>query len=224
MGAYGSSWERYKVGTGEVWMVGPHILLCGDLELGAAERLLAITGAPDVVYVDPPWNAAHARGYRTKAGVDGATGRKVDFVGQFLPMLMGIVKCARYIGVEIGSQHNVSVQLAAEEAGIRVVRHSAITYARKTLPCSFLELSTVEDDYAPPGIVGEDEPVVAERFAAAAASAGQTLFDPCMGQGLAATAGIKAGLRVVGVELHPRRMAVTIEKIVKATGHQAVRT
>ena len=44
---------------------------------------------------------------------------------------------------------------------------------------------------------------------------GSVIFDPCTGQGLTAVTAQRLGHVFVGTELHPRRMAVTIDKLCK---------
>jgi len=49
-----------------------------------------------------------------------------------------------------------------------------------------------------------------------------TLFDACTGKGLTTQAALQTGLRFVGTELHPRRLAWAIKRAANYTGQKPV--
>jgi hypothetical protein len=71
---YGAQGDAYPVEDGQVWVCGPHLFVCSDLMESVLFRELLDAGMewggppPTLVYTDPPWGEALAKGFRTKAG------------------------------------------------------------------------------------------------------------------------------------------------------------
>jgi hypothetical protein len=71
---YGDQGLAYPVDDGQVWSCGPHLYVCSDLMESGLFRELLDAGAewdgppPTLMYTDPPWGEALAKGFRTKAG------------------------------------------------------------------------------------------------------------------------------------------------------------
>jgi hypothetical protein len=209
---YGDAGDRYPVEVGDVWQIGKHILACGDLEMGAGVEFLATYvrgGRPDVSFVDPPWNAGNARSFRTKAGV----GRAVNFYRLISKVLETLAKSRRDVFIEMGVSECDNVRARLEEYGARLLDTWDITYYRKN-PCRLLWGTFTGQAY--PRLLDcnrLDDEVATPKVIAAAAGRGDIVFDPCMGRGLSAVSALRAGATAAGLELNPRRLAVTIDKL-----------
>lgn len=215
--------NTYPVQPGDIWEVGKHVIMCGDLERGDGNHLLSRAGAPDLVYVDPPWNAGNARSFRTKSGLDGEQGRAVDF-----PLLLELIvavaahtKGAAFI--EMGRQQIQRLHETVVMAQGKVVSEWGITYYGKK-PCMLLMASwsnVPAPEDTPEGLDDEHTPKWAiERFT----EKGDLVLDACTGRGLTAQTSTQLGRRFAGMELHPKRVSVTLAKLCETTGEQPHKT
>lgn len=209
---YGDAGDRWQVETGDVWHVGPHVIACVDLESDRARAFYAsITEPVACMYTDPPWSTGNAKSFRTKAGVE-SEGTTVE---RLWSIIMSIA--ARHVTgdvyAEIGVKHRADAVQWMQAAGRRVTDQWSITYYRKypcCLLCSAKRVLRMEDapddrdDSATPGWAIERS-----------TDPGEIVMDPCAGQGGTPVHAHRLGRRFIGSELHPRRMAVTIDKLVK---------
>jgi hypothetical protein len=201
--------DDVAIWAGDIFRVGPHILACGDLELGHAPKLLRLTGlSPDLVYVDPPWTPGLATGYRTKA----ETSRRVDFPS-FLARLAWAVLLARAPAlVEFGRGHQQPLIEAFAEVGYHRYRTWPITYY-KTRPAT-LSLFLPGHGLIPGAdFSGADDAELPALAIDAYTRAGQLVFDPCVGKGGTAVACARLGRVCVGMELGPARLRVAIDRV-----------
>lgn len=216
---------EFDVRQGDVWVAGAHTLVCGDLEAGAGLRLMEILGPGNVAlaYCDLPYNAGLARGYRTKAGVDGEAGRAVDF-DAFLGDVFGALTYGRVPMwfIETGNQTRKRVRERAQEAGAVLAGDWQITYYRKH-PCSlqafvFAQRSqdehdlveTVQSTLSPEGMDDDHTP---EWAMGNFTRPGDTVVDLCMGRGLTAATAERMERAAAGTELSPHRLSVTLRKL-----------
>ena len=124
---YGDAGDRYPVQPGEMWQVGGHRFLCADLE---ALKAPVYTAQPDVVYVDPPWNASAAKSYRTKAGL--RSDEKVDFYDLFIPaMIRQIRHCKGSVFCETGIKSARRLSEVFVAHGARELNRWDIRYFKK---------------------------------------------------------------------------------------------
>lgn len=216
---YGDAGDRWPVAPGEVWRAGPHLMACGDIE--QPESIVWINGspAPAMVYVDPPWGAGNARSFRTKAGV----GRPVDF-DTFLGHLFDAVsRTTGPIFMEMGNAHTSRLVLAAQQRGLSILDHWAITYYGKH-PCSLFAFVKRDSLLTPrAGFTGLDDEETPAAAISLYSQRGDLVLDPCTGRGLTALSADAHGRRFLGLELHPRRLAVTLDALHHQSGHQPER-
>ncbi len=59
---------------GDVWILGKHVLLCGDSTIEADVRRVLLGGIPDIMVTDPPYGVALSAGWRIKRGLHKASG------------------------------------------------------------------------------------------------------------------------------------------------------
>lgn len=211
---YGPAGDRWPVNVGDVWQVGQHIFLCGDLETGVAYRFLGRFGDPDMTYSDPPWNTGNANAFLTKAGHSRRTN-----IEDFLIAFCGPIWRTRgAIFTEMGNQSLELLQHEIRRIKGFVIAVWPITYYRRN-PTNLVlwgnnpqiesSLSTALN-YGPGNMDDEDTPSWAIGLAS---RPGDLIFDPCTGRGLTPISAHKLGRRAIGIELHPRRLAVTLDKL-----------
>jgi hypothetical protein len=184
-------------------------LACGDLERGAALELVERFGPIHLAYVDPPWGSGNARSFRRAAGDP----RAVDYPALLQALLAALRHAPQVAYVEMGNQWvALLTDLIAASDGT-VLACWPITYYHRH-PCSLLRITwqtgipvLLAD---PAGLDDEETPVWAIQHET---EAGDWVFDPCIGQGLTARAAHALGRRCLGMELNPRRLAVTIDRL-----------
>jgi hypothetical protein len=195
---------------GDIWQVGPHIVACGDIEQGHALELVT-QERPMLCVSDPPWGAGPATSYRTKAAMP----RKVDFEHFLHDFFTAVTKVVGPICIEIGSAQVGQVVRVAVEHGLFHADTQPMYYYR-TKPCSCLFFThTCVAELVDP-MPCADEMIVYRWLIDQFSSIGETVFDPCVGKGMIAEAAHALGRHVLGLELHPRRLAVTLDRLTRA--------
>lgn len=214
---YSGAIDRFPVAVGDVWRADvdglPHIFACGDLEgITPLHALLGKYG-PQLMYVDPPFNAGVARTYRTKAGVES---RRVDIVDLWTAVLSPASQYRLLAYVETGQAQREALHLLAGEMGGAVTGDWDITYYR-TKPAALVAVdfrpvpSTDHPDFT--GMDDEHTPLAALEWH------GQgRVVDPCAGRGLTARAAAQAGWASISHELSPYRLAEALESFKQMTG------
>jgi len=212
--------QQYPVQPGELWTVGPHTVLCGDVEQGAVRVLLdAIGDTPAVGYVDLPYNKGLARGYRTKAGVDGEKGREVDYSHLLLTALRPLTEAGCLMYVETGLGSLAAVEDAALALRVRIPGAWQISYYGDK-PALLLALG--DSRGALPRLNGVDDALTPGMVIEAHTAPGDVVVDPMMGRGLTAVSAAQRDRVAIGVELHPARVSVTLRKLAELTGEPPV--
>ncbi len=223
--AYGPDADAFAVRPGDVWQVGPHRVACLDLEdepRAAAWMHWVEREAPPrgVCFVDPPWGANLARGYRTKAGLDGAKGRPVDYPALLRRIIaaMGWAAPTRPAWVEIGgAQAGLALELLAEVGW--PVRDSWPAVYANNKPCTIIRAATHGAPLGIAGPAGQRDDFLPAFAIARDSAPGECVYDPCTGRGLTAVSAAGAGRVFYGSELNPRRVSVTLAKLARLTGH-----
>jgi hypothetical protein len=209
MWRYGDAGDKWKVKDGDVWVAGGNVLVCGDIEKIPIQRLFEKFGTPDLTYVDPPWNKGNLKSFFTKAGFKGA---EVDF-HKFIRRLIAIVKRTHGpVYIEMGKQNIYTLAVVIKESGGEVLNIWDVTYYRKhpsklvraiwgDFPYNKdIDFSDLDDDDTPYEAI-EKEPL----------KPGAIVFDACTGRGLTCRAAYSNKKKFMGIELHPRRLAVAID-------------
>ncbi|NWJ46443.1 MAG: hypothetical protein HXX08_11240 [Chloroflexi bacterium] len=209
--------QTVAVDYGDIWQVGKHFLCCGDIEQNHAERFLA-TGRfrPDIVYTDPPWGAALATGFRTKAGLS----RQVDYAA-FLAAFADSLQAVPIVFVEMGAKWEGQLHEALNHNQYKLARRWEITYyrTRRAILLAYTKYQfsiPILGDFT--GLDDADTPLAVLQKNT---STNQVVFDPCTGKGLTALAADKLHLQFIGMELSPTRLAVGIERLCKQGNYTA---
>lgn len=204
---YGDAGDRWPVRPGEVWRAGPHTLACMDLETDEARDYWRASPVAACMYVDPPWSTGNAKAFRTKAGVSSES----TTVERLWAVIMGAV-ASRVVGdvyAEIGTRHRDDAVRWMRDAGRAPVQSWPIVYYRKH-PCWLLRHGSALLSDDPSGMDDADTPGWAiER----STQPGDLVIDPCIGRGGTLVHAHRLGRVVRGSELHPRRLAVALDKL-----------
>ncbi len=206
---YGDAGDRYPVSIGDIWQVDKHLFACGDLEEGYAQELLTYANvSPVATFVDPPWIAGNATAFRTKAGVS----RKVDYM-HLMSCIFDVITHIPFCVMTMGNKSSEQIVGLGKQKGFAHTRSFPMFYYR-VHPCRLLLFSQEPLDFEPP--CADEDPVWIACMDALLTS-GNTIFDPCVGRGGTAIHAHQRGCTMIGMELHPRRLAVTLDRLEKAS-------
>lgn len=224
---YGDAGDRYRVKPGQIWQVGPHKFLCMCIE-NAKPNTHVFNKRPDVIYSDPPWGPANASTFRTKANASNANieRRKVDYYGKFVPAFIQQCELSKgAIFYENGLTWEEKVLSMFKDKGFVQTNRWEVTYYRKypsvlhRIVHSSKASSVGEFTADLTGMDDDDTPLESLK----SYPKGTVVYDPCTGQGLSAVTAVKLDLVFQGVELNPRRLAVTLDKVSKLLGEKPVK-
>jgi DNA modification methylase len=237
--------------SGDLWLLGPHRLLCGDATVATdVERLLGKT-VPHLMVTDPPYGVDYDPGWRNEAGVSATarTGKvknddRADW-REAWSLFPGDVAYVWHAGV-----HARTVAESLEACGFRI--RSQIVWAKPRFvlgrgdyhwqhePCWYAvregatghwqgarDQSTVwsigasEEDEAT--VHGTQKPVECMRRPILNNSArGDAVYEPFCGSGSTLIAAEKTGRVCLGIEIDPRYCDVVVGRWQKLTGGKAV--
>lgn len=207
---YGESGDRFPVEMGDIVAVGDrHTLACGDLERDHGLTMADEYGPPDLTYVDLPYNEAVAKSYRTKAGLD----NELDYSNFLKSAAWTLSMTEGEVFVEVGVENAERVRDVLQNTGAEVPYIYNVTYYG-TEPAALVHGSYTGRPDPLPDLQGADDEDTPSIAIEARTDPGDIVFDPCMGRGLTAVSAHELGRQSLGLELHPRRLAVTIEKVV----------
>ena len=207
---YGDAGDRYPVAFGDIWRVGPHIAACGDIEAGNHLQVLSMANRIGMVYMDPPWDPANITLFRSKAGKERGVALE-DFLKRLVTSLS---VCEGDIYLEMGARWLQRLKDTLSSSGATVSDEWQIFYYG-TKPCHLVRASYREPvaiSGSPKGMDDEDTPTWAIE---ASSKPGDIIVDLCCGQGGTPTAAAATGRVFLGMELNPRRLAVTLDKLQK---------
>ena len=216
---YSGGHDKYPVAAGQIWRVGNHLFLCGDLESDSLLDNALRTQTPSLIYVDPPWNNGNGRSFRTKAGVDGEQGRAVDIATLIRLAIKPAADNHLLAFVEGGRKESAMVSKIIEDMGGVVGHIWNITYYGEK-PCVVFAAdfrSSPINDY--PNLEGMDDELT--PYAVLNHYKPELVLDTCAGRGLTARSAERLGLKSITHELSPYRMAEAIQSVVALTGLKA---
>lgn len=101
--------ERAITVLGDVWLLGPHRLVCGDsTQMEVVEKVLA-GGLADMVFTDPPYNVAYEGKTAKKLKIDNDAlgGRFCDFLREACANVLVVTKGAIYICMSSSELHTL---------------------------------------------------------------------------------------------------------------------
>lgn len=219
---YSGKHTDYPVEPGDVWIVGRHRFVCGDMEADPQPWRDADVFTREIacVYADTPYTAGLARSYRTKAGVDGGPGRTVDY-DHLIARFVAAAQDARTVAyVETGVKSGDKVADVGARLGAEITGRWNITFY-KTKPAVLLAVDFRDDpaDDHPDfeGVDDDHTPLLAIEHWKRRQPYG-FILDPCSGRGLTARSAQQAGYQSVNIELSPFRMAEALHSVAQLAG------
>lgn len=204
---YGDSYEKFPIKKGEIWIESRTRSLFAVHDL--FNSLPSFMFDADFVYCDPPWSLGNLNSFITK-------NHSTDYINDFQTFYNILFKQIQAINprvcfVEIGKQNLKCFEEEMSKA-FNYVNTYNVTYYRKNMsylirganyPSSF-DYAGKDDSQTPSLAIINEHPIC--------------IADLCTGRGLTAISAYKQGKRFVGIELNPRRMAVSLDKISKMGG------
>ena len=214
MWKYGTAGDKWPVRVGDIWTAGPNPLACLDLETPMADAFYGNLREPlALVYSDPPWDTGNAKSFRTKAGLphDGVTVTRLWH--RIMSLVVSRLAPSGDLYLEIGTRHRDDAARWMADAGRPMSDQWPIVYYDKH-PCWLLRSASIPrmEQTTPAGL---DDELTPEWAVAASTQPGDLVCDPCSGRGLTVCAAQRAGRRFVGTELHPRRMAIALDRLAR---------
>ena len=224
---YGDAHESYPISRNEIWSVGDYEFKC--VNLYDIDKI-PFNGNIDYAYLDPPWNQTNLQSFHTKAELS----QWVSF-RKFIPHLCNLLSEVKHdVFIEMGKQRLGFLMQEIEKSGGEVLNVWNITYYKKR-HCRLVRAcwgtpQLTDSIYAGLDFEGMDDEKTPLHVARAIAKITvmedpenrPTLFDACTGKGLTTQAALQTGLRFVGTELHPRRLAWAIKRAANYTGQKPV--
>lgn len=203
---YGGAYARHDMGGTIELPHGSRVRVC-DWTRELPDFMLEA----DALFIDPPWNAANARSFYTKAGIDGGPISYPDFSARLWRRVEEIAP--RHLFLEMGKQHLADHLQEARRRFPHVTFYNSTYYHRRSNKCYVIHASRERGRYA------ELEDMDEEHVIAwvCARHAYDCIGDLCMGRGLVGRHAYLNGRRFVGTELNPKRLAVLVDFI---RGHQ----
>jgi hypothetical protein len=215
-----------EVKYGDRFRCGPHLFQCGDLlapneweSLLKAWKRFSPKKPIRWVYSDPPWNAGNLRWWRNLAGYDAPTQDYGRFAERYAECIALIQPTAVYCEQSVRDPDTMILAAARLPAfpplrGRYIVRYGAPTGTGDHIVCCrrpnlVLRFADHEWNGDPTDLAGQKvtehvfdrEPVARDRTPVA---------DPCVGKGMTARVAHNCGVPCLGMELNPKRLAVTL--------------
>lgn len=207
-----------RIRNGQAYLVGRHVLACGDVEEGhveAAVRLARDAGVdPRWCYTDPPWNPGIARLFRRWADAD----RPVDLdhlYRSFLRQSAEALPPGAPLWLELSPRAwRLWVRPVVEETGhaVNAVRkaswedrrgkHETVQARIRLRPQEAGPEPVGSTVYLDDGLHGEESTESAFRSDHDAGA----VLDPFVGYGLSVRFAERCGISCVGLELNPDRL------------------
>lgn len=178
-------------------------IIVGELTLQRAREALRGQKA-DIIYSDPPWGPGNLMYWRTHSGES----VRPDWA-RFLDTFCGVVAATKtndaHVFVEMGVRWIDELSRAMERYGIRERTRWRVLYGNPKRP-NMLWYSGPGAPCDPTDMSGV---AMTHHVLSSVARPGAMVFDPCCGKGMTARCALRLGMRFAGVELNPKRAAVT---------------
>jgi len=203
----------------EVHTIGVHRVAVGDVQRGAVREFMRGARAA-IVYSDPPWGEGNLRYWRTHAK-DTSRPSWAEFVAEWTSAVSAALIPEGALFVEMGLRWADDFAESLATNGRPVVARWVTQYkaGSKLLPVALLYSGpTLRAEFDPTPLRGPTLPRECVREAASAMRLDAlpsefrgAVFDPCCGKGYTARAAVASGMMFRGIELDPRRAAVTVD-------------
>jgi len=174
-------------------------------ELTIERALFALGGEqPSIIYSDPPWGPGNLLYWRTH---NAETERPCwsDFLRRFCAVASSVIAPSGHIFVEMGLRWVDDLAEEMARVGLAERHRWTCYYGAQKLP-NALWYSGPGSTTNPEGLSGV---TMTRRALEGVSTPGALVFDPCCGKGMTARCAVRLGMRFAGIELNPKRAAVT---------------
>lgn len=197
----------YEVAHGQIWRVGSHVFVCGDVTTMHFPNVVRGLGVPDLLYTDPPWSDGQAKQFRTLNDLPPPDYAWTEVFKAAIRIPVG----ARWV---VGDRYRTG-ELAAlldddhyetwQLPGFSTPRVVGVLHYAGPVPPPDRDFTGIKDQtlplhilrsYPKPGLV----------------------VDTCSGLGITSRCAERAGWRSVNNELSPHRVSAAIRKMEKLIG------
>jgi hypothetical protein len=207
----------------ETRAIGPHRVAVGDVQRGAVREFMRNERA-SIVYSDPPWGEGNLRYWRTHAN-DATRPAWSEFVAEWTSSVAAALIPGGALFVEMGLRWADAFSDALASVGRPVSARWTTLYgpSSKLLPVALLYSGpSLRVAFDPSAMRGPTLPRECVREAAHAMRLDAlpsefrgSVFDPCCGKGYTARAAVASGMAFRGIELNPKRAAVTMDWLLR---------
>lgn len=197
-----------------------------DLTKGGAETFAALLDGrrAEIVYSDPPWNPGNEKYWRRFAGE--------DVPKSYDALLDGWCRCVAlarpdhvFVEQSVNSAHKAMLLRAVERCAgwtLPFLEEWVCQYGAPKRPNALLHFGTERLTTDPGGMSGVAmvrtvfEGLPSFRLRGSASETLTLVADPCMGLGTTSRVAHIMGLSCIGTELNPKRLEVTIGRLLKS--------
>lgn len=160
----------------------------------------------DITYSDPPWGPGNLMYWRTHNGESERPSWSA-FLRTFCRIVDSHTREDGHIFVEMGTRWVDELALEMERLGRKETERFTCLYGSPKRPNVLWHSGpALPEEANPEGMSGV---AMTSRVINAVARPGALVFDPCTGKGMTARCAVRAGMRFRGIELNPKRAAVT---------------
>lgn len=209
---YGTAGDTYRMTQGQGYKFKDHILICGDLQQQAwYERVWGYAGMADMMYTDLPYNQAMHTSYFNKAGLKRGAPIE-DLIAKVISLSFQI---QGFVFIETGVGMSDFIKGEVKNSGAIRIKEWDITYYKKN-PAKLIGFTFIKNPFMLDRLdfTGMDD--AHTPLYAIESLRPEIIMDPCAGRGTTPLAAQQAGIRSISNELSDRRLAVAVERLVKA--------
>lgn len=232
---------------GDIWLLGPHRVLCGDATQSSSLAALLASGTADMVFTDPPYNVNYAADSNRQIANDNLGNQFGSFLRDACANLLQVTSGAVYICMsssELHTLHKAFVDAGGHWSTFIIWAKNHFTlgrsdYQRQYEPILYGWRQGAERHWCGDRNQGDvwfaDKPVsndlhptmkpveLIARAISNSSRGGGLVLDPFGGSGSTLIACEKTGRRARLVEVEPKYVDVIVRRWQEFTGKRAVR-
>ena len=177
----------------------------GELSIERAQVAMAGAGGADIIYSDPPWGAGNLKYWRTHNGELESRPDWAVFMATFCQVVAEHRKPSAPVFIEMGQRWADELARAMDAVGIVEAARWTAFYGSPKRP----NVLWFSGPLVPESLILSGGDAMTMSALRSVARPNSVVLDPCCGKGMTARCALKLGMRFRGVELNPKRAAVT---------------
>ena len=210
------------------YQIGNHLFMCGDIMQAKTWEAFArcLPRKIYLVYSDPPWNPGNEKYWRTHAGIKQPRSHTyVDFVHNFLNIVEKVSPSHLFVEQSVHGKKDYKWY-------VEQVQKHCLPKFDKAWTCYYGAPVSISDKHEtqcrrpnkllhfgenvlllnPTGMRGSE---MTRHVFSHVGKKGSGVLDPCVGKGMTARMAHETGMTCYGIEINPKRLAVTIKWLEK---------